>query len=261
MGTITKSLNLLNYFSERLPEIGLIEFKNLTKQDKATLHRHLTELESNGFLEQNPHTRKYRLGATLLRLASVRETTFPARKIVAYLVKKLSEELNELVHASLLQKNVMSPLCFHDGGSGGTRVYFSEADILPLHATASGLAALSFSSQQLFESIKLGSLDSYTDFTITDQSELEEQIKIIRDRGYAYTSQSFEAEVCSFAAPFFENNEYAYGAVSIAIPRSRLDTIDQSNFINALWKTADKITRELGGRTPDEIQKSRRLAA
>lgn len=261
MGTISKSLNLLNYFSDKLPEIGLTEFKKLTRQDKATLHRHLTELEANGFLEQNPNTRKYRLGATLLRLASVRESTFPAKKIVSHLIKKLAEESNELVHASLLQKNAMSPLCFHDGGSGGTRVYFNEADILPLHATASGLAALSFGPPQLFESINPNSLNSYTDFTITDKSKLTRKIQEIRSAGYVYADQSFEAEVCSFAAPFFENNDYAYGAISIAIPRSRIDKIDKTNFINLLWKTADKITRELGGQTPKDIQKSRQLAA
>ena len=73
MGTITKALELLNLFSRTKPEIGLMEFARLSGRDKATVHRHLTELEENGFVEQHPQTRAYRLGPAILRLTAVRE--------------------------------------------------------------------------------------------------------------------------------------------------------------------------------------------
>ena len=44
MSTIEKALGLLDYFSEDTPEIGLSDFKTLTKYDKGTTHRYLSAL-------------------------------------------------------------------------------------------------------------------------------------------------------------------------------------------------------------------------
>jgi len=261
MGTITKSLNLLNYFSESVPEIGLMGFKNLTGQDKATIHRHLTELQKNGFLEQNDITKKYRLGAAILRLAAVRETTFPARRIVSQWVTTLSEKLEELVHASLISGNNLSPLCFNDGGVGGTRVYFSEAEILPLHATASGLAGLAYGPTNLLGSIRQADLRRYTETTITDFQSLMSLVNEVRVKGFTMTDQSFEPEVSSIAVPFFEGSTFAYGTIAVAVPSSRMENLDKDYLTKMLSDTARQITRELGGEIPTQLVQAWRRAA
>jgi IclR family acetate operon transcriptional repressor len=261
MGTITKALSLLNHFSENNPELGLMDFKGLTGTDKATIHRHLIELLENGFLEQNSISRKYRLGASILRLASVREKTFPVKRIVSQRVKKLSSEIGELVHASVIQQLKMSPLCFHDAGTGGIRVYFNEADMLPIHATASGHAAIAFGPPELSKKIIKTELKKFTNFTITSPTELQAAIEKTRKEGYAYSDQAFEQEICSFAVPFFQNDSYAYGTIAIAIPASRLSDANIQKYANALWHTAEIISNELGGKIPDELRKTWQLAA
>ena len=126
MGTITKALKLLTHFSSDRGEIGLASFVRLSGGDKATVRRHLVELEQNGFLEQHPETRSYRLGPALLRLASVREKHFPIRAGITPIVDKMAAELGELVHASLLQGGVMSPVYHFDPLRHGLRVIFDE---------------------------------------------------------------------------------------------------------------------------------------
>ena len=261
MGTITKALNLLTYFSESAPEISLMDFKALTGTDKATIHRHLTELLANGYLEQNKSTRKYRLGASILRLASIREKTFPARRIVSQWVRKLSEETGELVHASVIQQMNMSPLCFHDAGIGGTRVYYNEADILPLHATASGLAAIAFGPSDLLQTISRSGLQKFTDFTITDFEQLQLAVERTRQNGFAYIDQAYEQEVCSLAVPFFENDRFAYGSIAIAMPASRMKDADKAQYVRALWNAAENISRDLGGTIPQNLKNLWLIAA
>ena len=261
MGTITKALNLLNYFSENRPELGLLDFKNLTGTDKATIHRHLVELQTNGYLEQNRLTRKYRLGAAVLRLASIRERTFPARRIVSQWVERLSRELGELVHASVIQQSEMSPLCFNDFGTGGTRVFFSEAEMLPLHATASGLAALAFGDPSLRKHVLKSPLRQFTDHTISSAEELEKQVLQARQNGFAFTEQTFEREVSSIAVPFYETAGYAYGTISIAVPTSRMNDASRSRFAQALATTSKAVSSELGGNIPEQLQKTWQRAA
>jgi len=261
MGTITKALELLNYFSESRPEIGLLDFKRLVGRDKATVHRHLTELEENGFLEQNVRTRKYRLGAAVLRLSSVREKTFPARRIISQWVDRLSNEFDELVHASLIQKRAMSPIHFQDSGKSGVRVFFNEAEILPMHATSSGLAALAFGSPALLEKALSSKLDAFTSFTITDKDALKQLVQQTRIDGFAYADQTYEEAVCSLAVPFFDENSTAYGTIAIALPTSRMEKVGKPQLVEALWRTSSAITTEIGGKVPDTIKDVSRITA
>jgi len=261
MGTISKALNLLTYFSEDTPELGLMDFKRLTDQDKATVHRHLVELEANGYLEQNSQTRKYRLGAAILRLSSIRERSFPARRIVSEHVNTLAKNVGELVHASLIQQLEMSPLYFRDESAGATRVNFSEAEMLPLHATSSGMATLAFGTPQLLEKLASRKLEKYSNNTLTDFAELKAEIETVRKNGFAYSNQTYEVDVCSFAVPFFEDGQFACGSIAIAIPASRLNLDRAPQYVEALQHTSQLVSRELGGKIPEQIRNLWRVAA
>ena len=87
MGTVAKALSLLNYFSLQRSEIGLSELARLSGMNKATVYRHMSELCAQGFAEQTQAGKSYRLGAEVLRLASLREAAVPllsvAREMLA----------------------------------------------------------------------------------------------------------------------------------------------------------------------------------
>lgn len=261
MGTITKALNLLSYFSVGRPEIGLADFKKLSGRDKATVYRHLSELEANGFLEQDPKTKNYRLGPTVLRLANVRERTFPARQAVAPVVDALSESLGELVHVALLQGNVMSPLYHADIGAHATRVNFDEAEPLPLHATASGIAMLAFGPGDLIESLLKTPLKRYTDKTITNPDKIRRLVAEASTSGVSESQEGFEADVCSFAVPIFDGDHCAIGTLAVAMPRARFARHNRERIIGALGQGGHAVTHELGGCVPADVERLWRDAA
>jgi len=261
MGTITKALGLLNHFSANRPEIGLTEFRNLSGQDKATVHRHLTELAANGFLEQNPGTKGYRLGPAILRLAAVRERLYPARRLVAPLVEQLAAELGELVHVSLREGDHLSPLYHHDALIHGTRVYFDEAELLPLHATASGLAMLAFGPDQLLKALLRKPLKPSTGHTITDPDVLRECVEKVRTEGIAFVDQGFEEHVSSFAAPVFGNMPEAVGTIAVAAPTVRMTDALKERIRTRLPVAAAEVTEKLGGIVPVDLRRIWRHAA
>ncbi|MHA7776798.1 IclR family transcriptional regulator [Roseibium sp. M-1] len=261
MGTITKALNLLNHFSASRPEIGLTEFRNLSGQDKATVHRHLTELAANGFLEQNPGTKGYRLGPAILRLAAVRERLFPARRLVAPIVERLAAELGELVHVSLREGDHLSPLFHHDALIHGTRVYFDEAELLPLHATASGLAMLAFGPDQLLKTLLKKTLKPSTGYTITDPNLLRETVEQVRTEGIAFVDQGFEEHVSSFAAPVFADMPEAAGTIAVATPTVRMTDALKAKIRSRLPLAAAEVTEKLGGIVPVDLRRIWRDAA
>ncbi|WP_416882614.1 IclR family transcriptional regulator [Marivita sp.] len=253
MGTITKALDLLNLFSATQPEIGLGEFVRLSGRDKATVHRHLTELAENGYLEQDSESRAYRLGPAVLRLAALRETLFPTRKILSRIVVELSQKVGELAHASLLQSNAMSPLVHADPCVHGVQVHFDIAEMLPLHATSSGLAALAFSSKEFQEQFLSGELTRFTDSTITDPDVLRRALKDARSYGVATLTAAFDDGVSSVGAPLFGPGGRIVGSLSVAIPSIRVTPENLRPFAVAVLAYAEQASIALGGRFPKDL--------
>lgn len=247
MGTITKALNLLNFFAADRAEVGLSDFTKLAGRDKASVHRHLIELLNAGFLEQDVVTRRYRLGPALLRLAAVREFTFPARSAVAPFVDQLSLEFGELVHVSLLQSGGLSTLYYKDSGAHGTRVYFDEAAILPLHATSSGIAMLALGPTELLQETLQTPRARYTNKTLTAATDLEAAVQFTIETGMAFSDQGFEEEVCSLAVPIFDKHQNATGAIAIAVPLSRMVKLQSDALRDALKSAGKAVTAALGG--------------
>ncbi len=261
MGTITKALDLLNLFSCEQPEIALSQFKKTTGQDKATVYRHLSELQANGFLEQNPATKAYRLGPALLRLAAMREQTYPLRKVVAPWVDELSRRLSELVHVSVLQNDHMCPIYHSNLHSHGTRVHIDETEKLPLHATSSGVSMLAFGPDGLMAQTLARPLDAFTPKTITSAGKLEGEVLRTRRRGYSYTDQGFESEVCSLAMPIFDAELRAFGTLAVAVPSSRMNRAMKENIVKELISSSSAVSQALGGAVPLEIEELWKKAA
>ncbi|MDG1169654.1 MAG: IclR family transcriptional regulator [Sulfitobacter sp.] len=255
MGTTTKALSLLNYFSAARSEIGLGEFVRLCGRDKATVHRHLTELEENGFLEQDATSRAYRLGPALLRLSAVREAAFPVRRLLRPIVIELSEAVGELAHASLLQGDMLSPVFHADPRHHGTQVYFDESEQLPLHATSGGLAVLAFVGPALLDRLLGQPLAALTAKTVTDLAQLRDMIREIREKGFSQLDSTFDEEVASLGAPLFGPSGQVLGAISVAVPVGRFTPARLREIAPKLQEAARAASLSLGGRPVDIVQR------
>ena len=255
MATVDNALGLLNLFSLRKPEIGLTEFKQLGGFDKATTHRYLKSLNSVGFLEQNSETKAYRLGPAIVRLAAIREQTFPIAKIAAMHVEQLAKTVGELAHASLFTQEGMSSIHHYDGGLTGTRVGFDPAELLPFHATSSGIAMLAFGPDELLDKLATNTLQKYTSKTDIEIKQLHKRVKMAFNAGYAFMDSTFEADVCSIALPFFSGPNEAAGTIAIAIPKSRINAEVKRLLITNAIHASRTLSAELGCEIPDAINK------
>ncbi len=247
VGTTSKALRLLDEFSVERPEIGLSELHRRVGRDKATVHRHLTELETAGFVEQDPQTRAYRLGPVVLRLATIRETCFPLREAVAPAIEAAAADLGELVHFSLVQGVSLTPVYHADPHVHGTAVNFDPGALLPLHGTASGLAALAFGPEELRTAIFANDLKAHTSRTPVTPEKLERVISETRARGYASADRMFDPEVVSVALPLFGPDGLATGAVAAAFPAGRAQEAKLETARNRLVPLAKSVSEAIGG--------------
>ena len=182
MSTIERAVELLDLLDSHTPEIGLTEVHRKTGRDKATCHRHLVALQSVGLLEQNPITKKYRMGPAVLRWAALREASVPRKTSVKVPLEQLAAASGELAHVSMLNGTTLTALADCDAGQHSTRVVIDEK-VLPLHATASGLAVLAYASADLLEAAH-GAMRRFTDNTITTKAELNRSLHGVRTNGF-----------------------------------------------------------------------------
>lgn len=252
MSVVTKALDLLQHFSTARPEIGLSQFCRLAKRDKATTYRYLQSLENAGFIEKNRHTKAYRIGPMVLHLAEMRELTVPRKEAARLPLDALAEATGETAHLSILSGTDLHVLMACESDKHSTRAVI-DLQILPLHATASGICALAFGPEDLVDAAK-GNLTRFTPHTAASEQSLTEAVETAREAGFGLSNRGFENDVFGFAAPIFDQTGLLAGTIAVASVASRVTPETESDIKQHLTVASRDITRNWGGVTPAHME-------
>nr|WP_325250792.1 IclR family transcriptional regulator [Amylibacter sp.] len=248
MSTVENALEVLDLFHEARPSVGLSEAARLLNRDKATVQRYLSALEAQGFLEQDPLSRVYHLGPAVTRLSSVRNLTYPIETAVKNVLSDLVQKTGETAHLTHHQKTGLSEVAIVETSLKGTRVYIDPAEILPFHATASGIAYLSRVDEKQLRRLLARSFKQFTDTTPTERESVLDRVTRARDIGYSQMFGTYETDVVGMAAPVFNMADEVCGAVAVATPRSRFDEAVGANIAVHMCEAAQTISRIYGAR-------------
>lgn len=250
MGTVTKALSLLTFFTQSRPEIGLSDLTRMSGMNKATVYRLLTELQAGGFVEQAGADRAYRLGPEVLRLAALREASVPILTVSRGVLDRLSAATGETAHVSLIKETALNTIAHAYSPRHATRVMMDDAEVISFHGTASGLAVLAFSDPGFVNAVLSEPLPAHTADTLTDPGEIRAALDTVRAEGIAESVGGFEADVHSHAAPIFGPDGRPLGALAVAAPVSRM-TPELCALIRAeLGRAALELTQSIGGTCP-----------
>lgn len=246
MSTVDKALSLLELFSESRPSAGLSELARLLQWDKSTVQRYVSDLTNRGLLEQDPRDKTYYLGASVSRLAMIREKTHPVAEEVKKILLELVDRTGETAHAAQFINGVLSNSAIVDSSIRGTRVYIDPSEFLPFHATASGIAFLSASNPVTVKRILAQSCKSYTENTVTDREQLIRLIERAKATGLAHSDGGFESDVIGIAAPVLGFDGAAVGSVAVATPSARFTSEAQSIIEAGVLEAGSRISKLYG---------------
>jgi len=255
LGTVLKALELLDYFTQRRPQIGLSDLHRLAGLNKATCFRLMSELAEAGLVEQIGSTREYRIGPAVLRLAALREAHVPTREAAMPILRRMAEATGETAHLSHRVGDKLVTLAFAYASTHATRVMMEDADVLPWHATSSGHAVLAFLPAEDRDAILARPLPQVTPQTETDPARLTEQIAQVARNGFAETAGTFERDVKSIAVPLFGPGMQLVGALGIVAPTSRITPDLHQTMLRETIRAADDIIALWGGEVPAPLRK------
>ena len=248
MKTVDKAFTVLDQFSVDRTEVGLSELARLADLDKAATRRLLVALSKHGMIEQSSETRKYRLGQGFLRLARIREATVPMAQAAQSVVDWLLETVDETVHVSVPAGTSMSTIAYRLPRRGNV-VYIVPSDALLFHATASGIAYMSFATDETRKRILGLKRDATTAQTPTSNADVLGNIKETQQRGYARTRNTFEDGVASMSMPFFFDHDDPAGAISIALPDARMTDARCAELLPVLKEAVARLEKALTGQS------------
>src|SRR6516165_12277229 len=100
--SLERGLAILAEFRPEAPELGISDLAKELGLSRSTSHRYVATLARLGYLEQNPRTRKYRLGPRVLDLGFSAINSMELRQISAPHLQQLSDETGRTVNMAIL---------------------------------------------------------------------------------------------------------------------------------------------------------------
>ena len=244
--SVERAIAVLKAFSEEEPELGVTELSRRLKLPKSTVYRLLASLQQEGVVDQDPETDKYRLGIELVRLAGLVLTQVDVRQVARPHLRSLAEVSEETVNLSVLTgggkviniDGISSPRMVRNVGWIGR-------EMLP-HCISSGKALLAYLSPQRLERILAKGLPRFTENTITDPILLQEELKRVRQQGYAVAQEELEIGLSAVAAPIWNHEGVVVAAVSVSGPSFRLSSEKIPKLAELTKRAANEISHQLG---------------
>lgn len=245
---IPKILQILANYPEGLPLMTIVE--ELGGAPKSSIFVILRELVKSHYITYLEKEKKYKIGLALIKLSAVIMYEHTIQKSARSSLEILSKITGEDVYLGILDGDKMQYLDKVEG-SQSIRVNIRIGSTRILHATAIGKLLLAqFDVTQLNRYLQYKSLLHYTKHTITDNQRLYEEMKEIREKGYAESKEEGMEGIYGIAAPVRNNLNEVIAGINIAAPVKRaLD--NREKFIQMVIDTAKEISEQIGAESND----------
>ncbi len=250
LSSVAMAVRLLKTFSEGEAEIGVTSLSRRLGVAKSTVYRLASTLVSEGLLEQNPETEKYRLGMSLFALgALVRQRMNVATDARPFLFH-LREATGETVHLAILEgPDIVFVLNLESNHAIRMRADLGARK--PAFCTAEGRAMLAFQPQDVVNDVLGRRLVPRTPKTIIDAGQIRAALEEVRALGFATEDEQSELGMRSVAAPIRNANGRVVAAIGLAGPIQRLSDEALASFAPLVADAARTISARLGYNSPN----------
>ena len=253
--SIGKALEVLSCFTSDQPEWGVTEIAEFLGLYKSAVHRIFNTCEQFGFVERT-ESHRYRLGARILELGNVYKVDRRFLIEVEPQLRLLAEDTEAVVHLAQLDgRDVLELL--RSSAPGSVMFTRSPTFRMPVHATALGKVLLAFRNEQTIEKV-IGNgvrLKKFTVHTIVEPHNLREELRCVRERGYAISDQESTLGCRCVAVPIRSRSNDVTAAISISGTLESFTEARQPSLVDRLLATARVIGRACdlwqGGRRPE----------
>ncbi|MDE2013524.1 MAG: IclR family transcriptional regulator [Alphaproteobacteria bacterium] len=244
--SVQRATDIISLFCKSPRRLGVTEIAAALKLHKGTAWGLVTTLEQQGFLQQDPDSRKYGVGPRLFELGMVYIGNLEINAKGARAAQHLAARTGRTVRIGIFDNNAVL-ITFLAVPRSEDYLSHQIGPRVPAYCSAIGKAMLStFEPQQLQDYLQSVELAAHTRKTITDQKQLIDELAAARERGYATTREEMSPGQSALAAPIFGRNRELAGAISLSEALGVALGEQTEKLGYELMRAAADISREMG---------------
>jgi len=220
------------------------EIADQTQYSKSTVHRYLKSLKKHQLVVKEGDI--YQVGLRFLDYGEYARTRRDIHDLARPLVDDLAEKTEERALFEV-EENGRAVYIYRGIGERAVKTDSRIGTYRYMHTIAGGKAILANLSEQRREEIlDRWGLPKTTEATITDRSELYEELKEIRNRGAAFNDEETIEGLRAVAVPVLDSNETVHGALTVSGPTHRIrGDLYREEIPNLLLGTANELKLNL----------------
>jgi IclR family transcriptional regulator, acetate operon repressor len=254
---VLKALRLLAFIAHSGEPVALSEMTRALGLPKPTSHRLAGMLERARFVQKDPLTSRYSVGAKLEDVALVALRNGARAHTRRFLMQDLAERAGARVNFAILKSG--KPMLVEWVESVSViRVDLTAETPVPAHCSASGKLLMAFAPEAIRERfLKSAPFKALTKSTITSAKGLEREFEVIRRRGYSEDNQEFLPGVCCLAVPVRNGAGDAVAGLALMAPAIGVSLAKARRCLPDLRACADAISAEYGWHLPHARSRTR----
>lgn len=182
---------------------------------KSTASRLLIALERQSLVARRPGDLAYELGQGVLQLAGSVNSQNDLTKSAQILVETVAQHFKLTANVAILDEI----FAVNIAQSAPTERFFTPRQYVgrrtPGHATSSGKVLLAAADDQVRAQLQTTPLEEFTQWTITDQQQLLDELDAVKRQGWATSNNEWDADMTAVAVPLRGLSGQVLAAVTI----------------------------------------------
>ncbi|MDA8236109.1 MAG: IclR family transcriptional regulator [Clostridia bacterium] len=244
---IYKAFALLEEVAANQYEMGISDLSRRLNISKSTIFGITQALTDLGALRQDPLTKKFRLGPTLVKLGNQAFSGVNLRVVAKPFMAELSHKYQETVFLGTFDEQQGSTIVDKSDSPADLKITAPIGTRIPFLAGATAKVFLSsLQESDINKILKENKLPQYTEKSIINPSDYIKELQEVRQKGYALDYEEYLRGVNAISVPLTDPWGRLAGAIWMVGFSHSFTGKKLEEALSSTLKTAEQISQELG---------------
>ena len=242
--SVKKAFAILSAISSSKEGLGVSELARGLNMAKSTVHGMTSALEEVGAVMRDPQTKRYKLGFTLLEIGRSAYSQIDLETSARPIMEDLMEKTQTSVFLGILNWDHVTVLDIVESRQD-LKITAPVGTTMPLFAGAVGKVFLaSLDAEQTAKIVNSKGMPQFTENSIVDSELYYQELKRVRQKGYAVDDEEYILGVRAVAAPIKGLGQLK-SAIWVVGFKASLDEKRMQTLIKETQKAAEAISRRI----------------
>jgi len=242
--SVKKAFAILGAISSSKDGMGVSDLAKKLKMAKSTVHGMTSALEELGAAMRDPLTKKYKLGFALLEIGRSAYSQIDLQTSARPITEELMEKTRTSVFLGILNWDQVTILDIVESRRD-LNITAPVGSTIPLFAGAVGKVFLAaMPEEQAAKMVKSKGLPRFTDNTIVDMNQYLNELRQVREKGYAVDDEEYLMGVRAVASPLIGLGQLRSAIWAVGFKAS-LDDKKMQTLTGETHQAAEAISRRI----------------